>query len=333
MSKAWNFLLPETGEHKFRVDAIGTKNQRVYLDETLLACADGQVNWVGPANSILELRQSGSPKSKGVDGWALIVNGNIVEENLCGKKKGAESGLRDLRNMQEGSYIISTGFDAASLQLNTIRRYKFITQGVCQEVSIAHAEDTWQVVLNGLLVDRQGHTWRENSGECAFGIPLSDGSSTEGKFFMTWANRSMTWNYELRINGMIIEPSWIKAKGDTPLHSNPPVISLPAPGQAQPQGDVRFDGWPRQEVAPDPTPVAEPALAPVAQYIPPPPEVLPQGVSFDSTSGLYQANIRGRTGKFIFLGEFQSAQEAHQVYCENFPIHNPDKVLVPTIPS
>lgn len=330
MSKVWNFLLPDTGEHKFRVEGIGTKSQKVYLDGNALAMVGDQKDFTGPGNSHLELRQVKSPSksaTSGSDGWMLLVNGNYVEQYVDGKRATAEahSSLRDLRNMPEGSYMISTGFDADSLNLNTIRRYKFIALGTCHEVSIAHKEDCWQVVVNGVLIERQGHNWKDNNGECSFAVPLPDGNKLDGQFNMTWTNAKLVWKYELRINHMLIEPSWIKMKGDTPASVNPPIIPV------APQGETRFDGWPREQ-APEPEVVVQ-AAAPAQAAVPPPPDILPQGVSYDWTSGLYQANIRGQTGKFIFLGEFQTVDEAHQRYLEAVPIHCPDKQLVPSIPK
>merc|ERR1712032_102396 len=45
------------------------------------------------------------------------------------------------------------------------------------------------------------------------------------------------------------------------------------------------------------------------------PDELPQGVSFDSSSGKYAASIRIQ-GKFRCLGQFATLEEAHRTYLE-----------------
>lgn len=62
------------------------------------------------------------------------------------------------------------------------------------------------------------------------------------------------------------------------------------------------------------------------------PDALPQGVSFDSESGAYQATVRAsKTGRFVFLGGFSTPAEAHQKYLEALPIYCPEKRVLPPI--
>lgn len=60
----------------------------------------------------------------------------------------------------------------------------------------------------------------------------------------------------------------------------------------------------------------------------PTPEVLPQGVVFNIACGTYEARIRASSGRFVFLGQHDTAAEAHQKYLEAMPIHCPGKKIL-----
>jgi len=55
---------------------------------------------------------------------------------------------------------------------------------------------------------------------------------------------------------------------------------------------------------------------------------LPQGVNYNSSTGLYEAHIRATSGRFIDLGQYKTAGEAHQKYLEAIPIHHPGKATL-----
>lgn len=124
-----------------------------------------------------------------------------------------------------------------------------------------------------------------------------------------------SWSYLLFINGVEISATWKKELGEV---DRPPTwIPPPAP------------------------PIHAPPIEPAAAVSPEvqlenvrfPTQSLPQGVSLNAASGLYQANIRAMSGKFVFLGEFSTAEEAHQRYIEAVSLHCPDKLLAPSVPQ
>merc|ERR1712188_203818 len=64
------------------------------------------------------------------------------------------------------------------------------------------------------------------------------------------------------------------------------------------------------------------------------PESLPQGVSYDQETKTFQANIKDvKTRRYICLGEFASADAAHEKYLEALSRYSPDKHIAPNVPE
>lgn len=323
-TKIWHFLMPSTGDHHLVVHGIGTKDQEVFLDDVPLDSKysfDDQYFFDGPGGCRLDLRvdkpsPKSSPSSRGKHAqvWTLLVDGHRVEEYVQG---GTHDGIRDLREMPEGSYIIAPSFDAASLELNTLRKFQFVVGEAIHEVALAHLENIWQVVFDGKLIERRAHTWRDNTGEACFKVPGPGGEQLPARMGMRWDFGRMLWDYTLHVNGTYVPHCWIKTSGQ--ISGAAPVIiqDLPAPAPpgedsiSKAQGDVELNAGVEMEA---PRPVID---------------MLPQGVSFDTTSGMYQANIKSKNGRFVFLGEFKSPEHAHQKYLEAIPQYCPDKKVAP----
>lgn len=113
-NQIWNFVLPESGEHSFHVVAVGTPNQRVFLDDVELECRKGMTTFPGPGGAILQLKQIAEPllvKKEdarwNVSRWALLVNDRMVEKVAL-----SGNGLRDPRSLPDGEYTIAHAFDA-----------------------------------------------------------------------------------------------------------------------------------------------------------------------------------------------------------------------------
>lgn len=319
MPLVWHFLLPGTGEHRLQAKGIGDNiPPEVILDGQLLPARPGQLLFTGPENSQLEIQKDSNSN------WHLLVNGNRVEEYSPKKRSsGVNDGLRDVRNMAEGSYLISPQFDVHGMDLNVIRKFRFQLEGQIHEVTLAHSEDIWQIALNGAMIERQAHTWKDNDAHASFDVPTQTGLKLPGTFDMKWITRKFVWQYTMTINGVNVPPCWVKGTGE--MDVSPVVIPAPAglgSAHLSPKATPVFETY---ATAHEPTP----ALAPVAAVVPPAPEILPQGVSFDSSSGLFQSNIKSKAGRFVFLGEFKTAEEAHQRYLEAIPVHCPDKRLAP----
>lgn len=304
-SKVWSFLLPESGAHHLRVDCIGLPGQQVFVDGVLQNLGQANV-FTGPENSLIELRGTGSKLQ-------LYVNSHCVEEYVAGRRSTGDDTLRGLREKPSGSYLISPEIDASCLDLNIIRKWRFLACGKTHEVAAAHRNCVWEIILDGNIIDRQTHTLRENVGEVGFDIKVGDGVMVKASLHMKWNSRQMIWQYELTANSTAIPLCWTKLGGEIPV-TVPVIIPGEAPIPAELQSsEVEEEAEPARQQSP--------------------PRDLPQGVSFDRASGAYQASIRAKSGRFVFLGEFRTPEEAHSKYLEAVPIHCPGKTLAPEVPT
>jgi len=215
--------------------------------------------------------------------------------------------------MAEGSYIIATGFDAEGVVQNACRKYKFLVDDAPHEVTVAHRECVWQVTLDGLLVDQMSHSLHDNNGTVDMKVPAANGTHVPGRLTVTWVLTELKWSYSLAVGGVVVPASWTKAKGSTGQVA-PPAISSGASTSNGPQAEIAT--------------VTNSADADVV------PEILPQGVSFDRETKTFQANIKDvKKNRYICLGEFASADAAHQKYLEAMNRYAPEKQLAPQVPS
>lgn len=311
MVRVWNFVLPESGDHCFRIEGLAGGNRRAFLDNEEMEVRPGQETFAGPDGALLRIKECSDPSKtpRSVDKeakWVLLVNERQVEE-----ADPSGNGLRDLRSMAEGSYTIATGFDAEGVVQNACRKYKFLVDDVPHEVTVAHREFVWQVSLDGKLIDQQSHSLNDNNGNVEMNVPTAKGSNIPGRLTVTWALKELKWSYSLVVGEITVPASWTKAKGVTP-DVIPPTISSGASTLA----------------------AAEVAPATNSGDVDVAPESLPQGVSYDLETKTFQANIRDeKTKRYICLGEFASADAAHQKYLEALDRYAPEKQLVPEVPK
>mmetsp|Transcript_131688 Transcript_131688/g.232841 ORF Transcript_131688/g.232841 Transcript_131688/m.232841 type:complete len:301 (-) Transcript_131688:142-1044(-) len=285
--KTWNFLLPDTGEHELKGENLGKSGQKVSVDGVELPAPEGTTMFTGPGGCLLEIRQRNGA-------WELLVNGFLVEDYSQGKRKTRDDTLRDLRSRPDGSYTIATSFSAEGLSLNTVRKFRFTAQGVLHEVEIAHFDWVWQVLHNGHILDRLTHSMWESKKALAFKVDVLDGHKLDVEVSMTWEQIKQIWIYCLCVNHISVPACWTKTGGE--------LAGVLPP-------EVWGEGAPLEEAAEAPLPEELPR-EPVAA-----PADLPQGVSYDSSSGSYQANIRVNN-RFVFLGEFATIPEAEARYRE-----------------
>lgn len=305
-NQIWNFVLPESGEHSFHAVAVGTAKQRVFLDDVELECTTGQRIFEGPGGAVLQLKQNHWVTEK-VCCWTLFVNDCMVEKAAL-----SGNGLRDLRSVPDGEYTIANGFDAGNVVQKACRKFKFFLDGKHHEVSVAHQECVWQVSLDGKLVDQECHTLKENSGKAEFDVTAGSGVKISARLEMNWTLKDMKWAYHLQVGGVSVPAYWNKVKGFV-SGVTPPTIFAATAG-ALPEN-------PAENVAVESEGKKNQGL-----------ESLPRGVSYDCETKAYQANIfDSKTKRYVFLGEFSSAELAHKKYIEALERFAPDKKLVPSL--
>lgn len=144
--------------------------------------------------------------------------GNIskVAQELSGEASGRQLDAEDI----EG--------------LNLIRMYRFMVCGQLQEVSIAHAEDVWQVLLDGKIVLRKSHSWKDNQGSLAFEVQRPNASKLPARIDMVWSNSKLVWSYTLTVNGIRVPAHWTKVKGDEQVIDEDIVVVAPEPSESDP---------------------------------------------------------------------------------------------------
>lgn len=313
-TKSWRFLLPGSGSHDLHAVDLGTPDLMVYIDQKPKKLA--ALTFTGPEGCMLELK-------KGQDRqWQLLVNGLRVEDYDPNKRRSGDETLRSVRSAPEGSYLICPDIPTDHLQLNVIRKFRFTLADVPYEVEIAHYNCIWQVVCNGSVVERKVHTMYCTSAEIRFDIPVGEQRvRVPAVASMVWQEQEQVWHYQLAVDSVDVPVYWCKKHGlvsETPVE--PPAVEHEAAVAA---------------IAASLAPVVEPAGADEGEGYDDSTdiEVLPQGVSYDRDIGVYQANIRARSGRFVFLGDFNTPQEAHAAYLDAVPVYNPGIVIAPDLPA
>lgn len=300
--KIWNFLLPSgpaAGPHQVRVEKLGSAQQAVTLDGELCDVAQhgkgGEVKFEGLEGGQFELRKSGRR-------WLLYMDGNIIEDYEPHRRVNGDESLRELKGRPDGSYLLQTVIDASALNLNIVKKFRFVAYSVIHMVELAHSDCIWQVVLDGKVVERVVHLLSDAHGKADFTLHCGKGRILKAVAEMSWEKRQAGWNYTLTVNGLMVNHHWAKSSGEVKPATEPIDVTSKT-GSISEFLEAKI----------------EPCL----------PERLPQGVSFDPSTKRYQANIRMKSGKFMFLGDFSTSEEAHKRYLEVVPIHYPEKAVLP----
>eukprot|EP00746_Dinoflagellata_sp_MGD_P152412 gnl/MRDRNA2_/MRDRNA2_83650_c0_seq1.p1 gnl/MRDRNA2_/MRDRNA2_83650_c0~~gnl/MRDRNA2_/MRDRNA2_83650_c0_seq1.p1 ORF type:complete len:278 (+),score=47.48 gnl/MRDRNA2_/MRDRNA2_83650_c0_seq1:43-876(+) len=207
-SRSWRFVLPGSGEHHLQIEYIATELQRVFLDDIEISNEPFQEVFSGPNGIRLQVERLTSSE------WALFVDEKRVEE-VNG------NGLRNLRNMAEGSYTIATGFEAtsgfqASCQ-DDDATFTFMMDSVPQEVIVSYKDPAWNIFLNGEMVSQRSHTRIESQCSAEFLVMNSTGTAIPGRLDMIWKLEEIRyWSYQLVVGGTQVPATWCKAKASHP---------------------------------------------------------------------------------------------------------------------
>lgn len=284
-SLCWKYLCPATGVNEFTVFRVGEPLQIVEINGVVVDAPPGTTMFTGPGGNLLELRKISEK-------WRLIVDGALVEEYEVGKhSRGDENSLRELRHMPEGSYMIAPALTVQSDNLKIVRKFRFIVNDSLQELHVAHKDWIWHFIHNGCILNRLTHSMAEDNCERHFELDNPDGTKAMADVRMDWDERQKIWKYSLKVNTVPVPTFWTSSWGQNDEVMPPEVSNFGV----------------NLEDVPSP-PDSLPCQMEHREL-----ESLPQGVSYDAAHKAYQANMMVR-GKFMFLGEFATVEEARDRY-------------------
>lgn len=297
------------GIHHVRVKNIGNPSQEIFVDGTPIEAPEGTVCFTGPGASLLELKQNASGH------WVLVVDG--VEFCQSAPSSGCadppyvwhfslpQTGVHEMRVMNISTpsqevFIDGMLVDAPGGQMT-------FTGPGASLLELQSTGDDWALVVDGVMVTA--------------GAAMNTATDTPKEMLWSFGTPSGSAAHELRILRLGQPDQEVSIDG----------VAVPAPaGQTAftgPEGTLlelrrRGHAWALYvdgkgicnedaETMSASKPVVSSqdqreAVAPNSQ--------LPQGVSL-SESGKYAANIR-LAGKFKFLGEFSTPEEAHAKYLQ-----------------
>lgn len=316
---AWfKFSLPgAAGTHHVRVANIGSEGQQILLDGSPLEAPAGTMEFTGPKGTLLQLQKR--------DGfWVLMVDGTLVHR--CNPHAGSQ-GSSFLWNFEVPGagphYLLVT--DAGTAGQQVFLDSQLVPGPPGQTDFTGPGGTLLQLQRQGesylLLVD--GEPIEPTSGEDAAAAAESEAS---------WCFVGPSTGAEHRMHVSNIGRKGQQVFIDGALVPGPDMqTAFTGPGGALLELKQRFSGWtlfvdgnavggsfaapgpPRHSVSTAPTgwppPASAAARGPLAA------DALPQGVSYDSSSGKYSANIRVQS-RFKCLGEFPTPEEAHARYLE-----------------
>jgi hypothetical protein len=129
------------------------------------------------------------------------------------KISGAKKTLREeIRNDNE-----------VDLDDKMIRRYEFKTEGRSREISLSHAQYTWYLQLDSVLVATKVHSnsvFKNFSTSVDIDIQPLEDMETGARFEpliatmrMEWLARSVKWKYSLLVGDVDVTPCWSKSTG------------------------------------------------------------------------------------------------------------------------
>eukprot|EP00931_Biecheleriopsis_adriatica_P101175 TRINITY_DN76378_c0_g1_i1.p1 TRINITY_DN76378_c0_g1~~TRINITY_DN76378_c0_g1_i1.p1 ORF type:complete len:419 (+),score=93.40 TRINITY_DN76378_c0_g1_i1:149-1405(+) len=306
----WKFAASggASGTHHVRVKDIGRPNQEVLIDGAPLEAPPGTMTFTGPGACLLELKREGGD-------WILYVDGQPLQQ------------ANPAQDTQDPALVweieLPTGRHTVSARCLNQRGHQIFLDGVDLQAPEGSTAFTGP---GGCLLEIQKFddgAWHLVSEGQSLGPGLSTadaaGSPTEASFsFVLPATGA---SHTLQAFNVGRQGQLVFIDG-TELQAPPGTLTFTGPGGCLLELKLLENRWSlfvdgqgvssisgRSSSLPGPVSlVGGDARMPVS-----PEELLPQGVSLDSSSGKYTAQIRVG-GRFKNLGEFNTPAEASARY-------------------
>lgn len=306
----WKFVLSGTGVHHVRVKDIGRPGQMIWLDGAPLEAPPGTMTFTGPGGTLMELTR----RSDGE--WLLIADGYPLQQ----QNPAIDQSERPL----VWEFDLPTGHHMLSARCLDKRGQQLFFDGQeiqAPEGSLAFTGPGGNLLELKRLEDGAWHLFLEGEslGPGLSSFEAADAPTQASFNFVlpaTGAQHSMlVRNVGRQGQQVTIDSVELQAPDGTTTFTGPGGCLLELKLQenrwalfVDGQSATSLSG--RSSTLPGPMPGVEGARAPVSTE-----GSLPQGVSMDSATGRYSANIRVG-GRFKCLGSFNSPQEAHERYLE-----------------
>mmetsp|Transcript_41944 Transcript_41944/g.96249 ORF Transcript_41944/g.96249 Transcript_41944/m.96249 type:complete len:227 (-) Transcript_41944:115-795(-) len=212
-NRSWHFLLSGSGSHELKVDGLDRPVQVVYLDGNRLDEPPGTRAFNGPDGSLLELERD----AKAPTGWALRVNGCIVEELGTTIAEGALAGRN--RRLPDGAYTIAPQFSPEGRDLDLTHRFDFTARGESCTAQVYEGMiekvPVWDIVVNGTMQRRVRKEKKVDSAHCSFWHEAPSGDKLLLEFRLERGGKCT-----LSVNHVSVQCCWMNGRE---IHLSPNV--------------------------------------------------------------------------------------------------------------
>mmetsp|Transcript_128428 Transcript_128428/g.256526 ORF Transcript_128428/g.256526 Transcript_128428/m.256526 type:complete len:399 (-) Transcript_128428:86-1282(-) len=305
----FKFSLPALGTHHVRVTNIGRPGQQIFLDGAEMAAPEGTTQFTGPGGVLLELQKKDCV-------WVLLIDGEPVYQ--CNPKAGSqgESFIWNFATPAGTHYMFVTDVGTQGQQVfidgNQVHgppgQQDFTGPGG-SFLQLQKIDDSWLLSVDGNVLEPAKP--EEIAGDAGVDMTWSFVTPHSGH-----AHQVRVVNIGRKGQQVFIDGTFIPGP-DLQTAFTGPGGTLLELKQRDGLWRLFIDGTCIEDGMQTTVPAAAPSteLQTDVTRSPVSPDELPQGVSFDSSSGKYAASIRIQ-GKFRCLGQFATLEEAHRTYLE-----------------
>mmetsp|Transcript_99182 Transcript_99182/g.285283 ORF Transcript_99182/g.285283 Transcript_99182/m.285283 type:complete len:404 (-) Transcript_99182:79-1290(-) len=302
----FRFSLLGAGTHHLRVTNIGSPSQEVFLDAAPLEAPPGTMTFTGPAASLLELQ-----RRDGV--WVLVADGAVVHPHNPNVDESdpvhiwnftlQATGIHQLHVAhigKSGQEIILDGTPLAAPEGTTT-----FTGPEASLLQLVQQDDRrWVLLVDGIVVEASSEGALYSERSWTFLAPQT------GTAHQLRASNMGKEGQEVVIDGVVLPApvgtTMFTGPGGALLELRPVGVAwvLFVDGVGVEDFNARSSTL---------TGDASGALLSEKRSAVATGTALPQGVSHDSETGMYKANIK-LGGRFKFLGDFATPEQAHSQY-------------------
>lgn len=305
----WKFSMSGLGTHHVRVKNIGMATQEILLDGTPLDAPAGTMAFTGPGGSLLQLE-----KHDGI--WVLFVDGTAIHQ--CGTQAdGAGPSYcwvfdSQITGKAHQVYATNMGCATQEVAIDGMKvqaapgQSTFTGPGGCL-IELQKSGDAWVLLVDSVMVPSNAADASHSSN------PTVEAAWTFFGPASGLAHQVKVVNVGRKGQQVYIDGTLLSAPEGQTAFTGPGGVLLELKSRKV-DWQLFVDGLNVEDhntkVTMSGIIASTGARAPVSGGM-----TLPQGVTEDSATGKYLANIKVK-GKFKCLGEFATPDEAHRRYMQ-----------------